>query len=343
MRYLCFLLLISAFLPSKAQVYKTYYTSGNQPTDNLKKAESYIIYQKLDGDSAWAMSRYDIHDTIMAQGTFKDKLLRIPHGKFTYYKYLVDSTKYLGVLFKNNKMYNRIEAFAHNYVAESGVYLNGKKNGVWKIYNHGKLASAETYEDDVLNGLYQSFGFDSGHVVVEGNIINNVRQGDWNTLAYNGDIIKTELYKDGEIIKTVSYLNDEKFRFNSKGLGKKYNLVAYLNDKLQNARFKTHGQFHVEYALCLDADNKFVGPHIIGKSAAEIDDAVIKELTAAPNWEPTIVNDAAKIFLLMYPTNVEAGNDHFKAVTIPLVFDIDVDHRGKINISYANTQLFKYD
>ena len=53
-----------------------------------KKQLHIILYQKMEGDSAWSTRQYDMQDTIMTIGTFKDEQFTIPHGKFIYYKLL---------------------------------------------------------------------------------------------------------------------------------------------------------------------------------------------------------------------------------------------------------------
>ncbi|SDP96056.1 hypothetical protein SAMN05428975_4141 [Mucilaginibacter sp. OK268] len=341
--YFIALLLCVCAITSNAQVRKIYLTNDGSKTSDSLRATSYILYQKMEGDSAWSTRQYDMQDIIMTIGTFKDEQFTIPHGKFIYYT-LIPPGKF--------KIYNRDpkkqdSAFAQggNFIDQTGVYLNGKKNGSWMSYNHQKPAFLYTYQDDIQNGLYQSYNYSSGKVLVEGNFINNVRQGDWNSLSYYGDIIKTEVYKEGKIVKTISYLNDRKFQYGKDGQRSKYDLISYLNLRLSTKRFNKHGKYHVTYSFDLTQNGKLVAPLIEEKSDQEIDDTLISELSAAPNWEPIIRTEVLKTFLLTSAPNQEpdAYNSDEKRLHIPFYLDIVIDGKGKVHISYPEKDIFRYD
>ncbi|NHA07315.1 hypothetical protein G7092_26180 [Mucilaginibacter sp. HC2] len=312
-----------------------------EPLIHLKQL--HILYQKMDGDSAWSIRQYDMQDTIMAIGTFKDEQFTIPHGKFIYYV-LIPPGKF-NIQNGDTQKIDSVFARGGNFIDRTGVYLNGKKNGSWKSYNHQKPAFINTYRDDIQDGLYQSYDYSSGKVLVEGNFINNVRQGDWNSLSYYGDIIKTEVYKDGKIVKTISYLNDRKFQYVKEGQGSKYDLINYLNLKLSTKKFNKHGRYNVTYSFNLTPNGKLVAPLIEGKSDQEIDSTIINELSGAPNWEPMIRTEVLKIFLLTSAPNQESGihNSEEKELHIPFDLNVVVDGKGKIHISYAEKDIFRYD
>jgi hypothetical protein len=340
--YLIILFFLVILQSVSAQVRKVYIGKNGSQIENPSKAGSYILYHKMEGDSAWAMSQYDMHDTLMITGTFKDEQLTIPHGKFTFYK-LIHPAKHR---FDNNDTHRKdsITDLGGNFIEQTGVYLNGKKNGAWKLYNHGKVTILNTYQDDVLNGLYQSYNPSCGKVLVEGDIINNVRQGNWNSLSYYGEIMKTEVYENGTIVKTISYLNDKKFQYGIDGQGSQYDLISYLNLKLSTKKFNKHGKYNVSYTFNLTPNWKLVAPLIEEKSDPEIDGVIINELLGAPNWQPTINNETLKTFLLTSAPNPESDtySSSEKRLHIPLYLDIVVDSKGKIHISYPKKDLFIY-
>lgn len=85
MKYFYTLTLIILFSSAFGQVSRAFITKDGNYSSDSKEAVSYILIRKLDVDSAYAVNQYDMHDTIMSSGIYKDELLTIPHGKFVYY------------------------------------------------------------------------------------------------------------------------------------------------------------------------------------------------------------------------------------------------------------------
>lgn len=331
-----FLFLMITGIKVNAQLNKLYLNKAGAATTDSSKAKSYILYYKLDADSAWAMSHYDMQNRIISEGTFKDEKLTIAHGKFTFYEF-IPIDKPGRYTYKNLTVGAKIDS-GGNFIQQSGVMLYGKKNGPWKIYNHGKLQVLYTYHNSVLNGSYQKYGI-NGKVIIDGNFVNNVRQGNWNSLSYIGDVIKTEVYKDGNIVNTISYLNDEKFAFKISGKASKYDIPEYLNSKLSDKKFRKKGEFNAIYSFKLTSEGKLISPETSKTSDLEIDEAIISKMLIAPNWEPVIKNDILKIYQLMTDPDTAEG----KTLLIPIEFKIVINNDHKIHISYLEVSLFKYN
>jgi hypothetical protein len=175
----------------KAQVNKAFLLDGI-PVDSAK-ADSYILYAKV-ADSVWLMKMYDLHDSIMVMGHFSDEKLSIPDGGFKYYHYSkLSKTQKLN---KNNGV---------NYLVTVGHYEKGLKSGIWnELFYNGKLAALNTYLNDKLNGPYKTYNIDNGAVVVEGNYISDKREGEWYVMGKNGNILETDIYKGGVVLRRIN-------------------------------------------------------------------------------------------------------------------------------------------
>jgi hypothetical protein len=139
MKYFYAITLIILCSSAFGQVSRAFITKVGKYSNDPKNAVSYILIRKLDGDSAYAVTQYDMHDTIMSSGLYKDELLTIPNGKFVYYH-----KERLSKDFKKSSPTLAIDT--NNYVANAGYYLNGKREGVWHVYDKdGKVIVTDTY------------------------------------------------------------------------------------------------------------------------------------------------------------------------------------------------------
>lgn len=86
MKYYYLFLFTAIVKMSFGQAEKAYILKNGKFSDNPKNAISYVIIEKLAGDSAYSAVQYDMRDTILFSGFYKDELLSIPNGKFIYYQ-----------------------------------------------------------------------------------------------------------------------------------------------------------------------------------------------------------------------------------------------------------------
>jgi hypothetical protein len=196
-----------------------------------------------------------------------------------------------------------------NYLRTVGYFSNGKRTGTWHIYEaQGKLVNTEVFENDKLNGLYQSYNTETGKVLVEGNYINDLREGNWNMLSYNGDTTQTDIYKKGKIVKTISHLSEKKFKENFTGGKPKYDFISYLNRALADKKFDTPGIKTVFYSFVENTEGKLTEPSVISGNDRAINAAVIEAILAAPNWQPAY------------------RNNQLTAVSVPFNFEITISY-----------------
>ena len=167
------LLLLFAFLifslHSFCQTKKAFIDAAGLISGSSKKAVNYILITKLT-DSSYQMKKYDMHDTIVMQGTYSDSLLKVANGKFTYYQ--------------KDKLDERLRDVVHidenNYIKQVGYYSKGKKTGTWVEFEKRNWKSySYTYENDKLNGTYLIYNqHDNKLIDNEGNYINDKKNGD---------------------------------------------------------------------------------------------------------------------------------------------------------------------
>lgn len=278
-----FIILLFFLVPaisSKAQVYKTFLDEKGNLVDQ-SKAKSYLMVRQL-ADSVWLMNQFDMRDAIMVSGTFKDRTLRVPNGKFVYYdtfnppeglnlkdKYIIDT---------------------QNYIKTYGVYKNGLKDGYWIDYFGGKYkAVVSYYENGILNGPYESYNQETHTVMVQGNYVHGVRDGEWHILNTHGEIIETDLYRDGKIYqrhKSITNYNapeptKEFYKFMDKGIRK------IINDR---------DIATIYVSVTITAQGKLVDPQIVmGKGyTASFDKQLLNIFSSSPLWNPANKGDANK-------------------------------------------------
>lgn len=192
-----------------AQIHKIYIDKNGNFTNRAEKADAYVIVRKL-SDSDYAVQKYDLRDTILLRGEFKDSLLTIPNGKFLYYEKKKIATQLIGVMHTDT----------NNFIAEVGFFLNGVKTGIWTEFEkRGMKKCSYTYKDDKLNGRYQKFSkYHNDYVIEDGNYVDGLRDGAWNHYGYDTlqtPVITRTFSKDkqtGEIIHLEAAHDDEDVR-----------------------------------------------------------------------------------------------------------------------------------
>lgn len=267
--------------------------------DSIRNHSHFLI--KRLSDSVWFANEYDLNDTLLTSGTYKDEKLQIPDGKFKIYNFN-EPVKHVTYDYVNHKS-DTVLIPGKNYLNTVGYFANAKRTGIWYIYNDsGKLIMDETFDNDKLNGVYRTYSA-VGTVYIQGNYINDVRQGDWNMLTPSGDVIRTDVYKNGKIVKSISHISEKKAEQKFTGGKPKYDFVAYLNKHLAEQKFDNSGVRRVLYSFIIDTLGKLTKPSVLNGSETAIDRAIIDVMLSAPNWEPTYINN--KLTTLSVPFNFE--------------------------------------
>ncbi|HAL81748.1 MAG TPA: hypothetical protein DCO83_05545 [Mucilaginibacter sp.] len=270
-------LLLAIF--ANAQVYKTFLDAKDNAVDQ-SKAKSYLIIKQI-ADSVWLMKQFDMRDTIMVSGVFKDKALQVPNGKFVYYAKLNPAA--YGPNFKIKSARDTL-----NQIKTYGVFKNGLKDGYWIDYFDGQQKSVvEYYENGILNGPYESYNYDTNTVMTQGNYVNGERGGEWHILNRHGDIIQTDLYRNGKVYQSHKSITNYKapepakefYTFMDKGIRK------LINDR-DVAR--------IVVAFTITVDGKLIAPNIVGKGYKPIfDKQLLDMLPSSPLWKPANQGDVS--------------------------------------------------
>ena len=199
--YFSLIIGILFLLNSYAQVSKIYVTSGGMYSADPKYAVSYNLIEKID-DSAYRVSNYNMNDTIIYQGIYKDELLTIPNGRFVYYS--KTTPRYFIKMIFTTK--------TNNFICKVGYFSNGVKTGMWTEFEQKGLKKCTyIYKRDKLNGLYQEFEKRyNNYVIEEGYYVDDKKEGVWNIFGLDTLYApqRTKGFSNDKLIKeTVRYKN----------------------------------------------------------------------------------------------------------------------------------------
>jgi antitoxin component YwqK of YwqJK toxin-antitoxin module len=140
--------------------------------------------------------QFDMRDTLMVQGSYKDSMMTIPNGRFFYYNKYRTS-------FKTSRYID-----TNSYLKFTGFFLNGAKTGQWiEYFKRGVKGDIYTFENNKLNGLFQNYNTTTGNVLLEGNYVNDMKEGEWNT--YTDDPQNpayTDIYMHDKLSKKIVHL-----------------------------------------------------------------------------------------------------------------------------------------
>jgi antitoxin component YwqK of YwqJK toxin-antitoxin module len=233
--------LLFGILTVKAQSYKIYIDNYGAKADSIN-AKSYMVVTRV-SDTDWLAKQYLMNNIIKCLGTYKDQNLTTPNGKFTYY----NQNKSQGVDAKN--------ADTINYVQMSGYFIDGLKTGTWTTYfKNGNIEYINNYKNDKLNGLYESYNYDSNTILIKGYYADNKRNGEWDTFNPHGDIIEANIIKDDNLVSShtvkISYIGAEP----------RYGLYDYLDKNLKSLVSSNYGgKISVDFKLLQMGKLKILG------------------------------------------------------------------------------------
>jgi antitoxin component YwqK of YwqJK toxin-antitoxin module len=151
MRYFYLILLLLFSTSSFAQTPKIYITNNGHYSVSPENAASYLLIQKNEGDSVYHVRQYDMKDTIEFEGSYKDSLLTIEHGKFEYYHKKHAGPKAPVKIYMGKPDTN-------NYIQSEGFFLNGDKTGMWTEYDFtGERLSQTTFKNGKIEGVFRYY------------------------------------------------------------------------------------------------------------------------------------------------------------------------------------------
>ncbi len=147
------------------------YFNDNVITADPNTANAYGVYGKLSTEQLWVLKKYDFDDNLLVSGSYKDSLLSIPHGNFTFYNSVFDYND------KNFTAYKFRDT--DRYISQKGVYSNGLEEGIWySYYPDGKVISYTNFVKGKLNGAVKSFSA-KGKLLFSGQYKDGLKDGIW--------------------------------------------------------------------------------------------------------------------------------------------------------------------
>ncbi|MGN6397105.1 MAG: toxin-antitoxin system YwqK family antitoxin [Mucilaginibacter sp.] len=293
---LCVLAATCSFSQSAHTIYLK---PDGSKTTHSDSANSYIMYGK-ENDSLWFMRQYGMDNMIMTSGYYADEAMLIPHGKFTYYQYHGDLAS-INYDFEKRR-YDTVKYNASNYIAKIGYYVNGKRQGKWQVYNeYGKLYEIFFYQNDKVSGPARFYADDGKQILEEGNLKDDMKDGNWNFYSPKGALMGVIRYYKGQRQGIRSHLNSKELSVKN-GMPD-YDLAAYLTGALKSRKLSTSRHCYITYSFHLNKNGTLTQPEIY-RSGCDIElcVAIGEIMLNAPAWDAAIKNkqpvDATAVMFL---------------------------------------------
>lgn len=158
------------YVTVKAQVKPIYFHADSIVLDSTK-ASSYGVFGKLSAEDIYVLKVFDFGDNLLFTGTYKDDRLKLPHGKFNYYRSVNN--------FNEEHSTNFYLEESTRFLCETGTYNNGFKIGRWlTFYPDGKIFTIVNYVNGLKQGEYKKFDR-RGRPIEEGQYLLDKEDGPW--------------------------------------------------------------------------------------------------------------------------------------------------------------------
>ena len=285
-------------LNSFSQTRKVYLNAKSEYIDNSKKAIEYILITKL-SDTVYKATTYNLKDTIVSNGYYRDAALQIPNGEFLYYSKRSIPNGLMGILHRDT----------NTFISCIGYFTNGVRTGKWIEYvNRGVKRCSYNYQKGQLNGLFQLYDFRvNNYIREEGYYVNGKKEGDWNTFGY--DTIKTPVltkaFKNDKIIQTIPHIKIAAFSWKLQGY-----LLKQLYSKYDSLLLR-----QVHTTIIIDENGNVKEPIILTSVSPQIDALIIKTLINAPKFTPELHDEK--------PVKMSYSFDFFMGKKGPLATEND--------------------
>jgi antitoxin component YwqK of YwqJK toxin-antitoxin module len=290
-------LLVFASCIADAQSGRVYLTGSGEVTTNVQLASSYADITKLPQDSAWFVRQFDLKDTLLSTGYYKDARLRIPHGKFIYYNKTARGPGF--------NFMGKLHVDSTNYIQYSGYYINGVKTGTWLEYLPGGLkACLKTYKKNLLDGLFQKYN-ESGRVVAEGYYVNNKREGNWysHLLDEDSTVLFTAIYKHDKLVKNWEQKNMAEYAKLNKNATPKFDLGKYISHIADNYTYPiSNGQLTISFTVT--KVGVAINPTVVISYEPQFDKMIILAVLNSGSWEPVLLKGRPVDQVQSYTVNI---------------------------------------
>ncbi len=217
------------------------------------------------------------------------------------------------VLFGKDKKGIKNQVLKHNQIAEEGIYLNGKKQGLWKTYHFqtNKLGSEITYNKDYTEGKAK-FYTEEGKLKEECTLKHNKRIGEYFIYDAKGNQFKKTAWpanipKNSYLAFSGTVLKNGK-AFDGVRLSVLWNdLVVEQIELPESGTFTTLLELNNEYILRFSRPAYSTQSLLINTTVVSLNDSAVYELTG---WKVNMYENSAAMatnelvgFLLNKPSD----------------------------------------
>lgn len=308
MKFFFIFLLVIVVRPAFCQTSKAFVNQQGTYTTDSTGAIGYILFKKCN-DTTFHVKLYSFENDIAMDGYYKDSLLTIPNGEFTYY------TK---PNFPGRMYYSKVDT--SSYISRKGSYLNGMKSGLWMVYKfRNVLYFTCFFNNGKLNGLYQEYSPFGNHcVLTDGNYVDNMREGEWKDYDTTKNILTTYTYKRDILINTVYHTHSisPPAKFDSIMTTELHDILSGYRDRSVKISFTVDTDGTVGNVQCLT--------NISAKKIQTITAAILK----TGRFKPAIYNDKPYINTYIYT--------FYKKLSKEDIDDMNASHRLDGYSKHAN-------
>lgn len=266
MRYILYIISTLFFGPAvSAQDTLTRFLDENlEMTENREEASfSADVFKK---DDQWKAIIYYGTGNMAAEGSYRDKKLKVKHGWFTFY-YSATGRKMYQVRYENNFQVDVWRSWYENgRIRDSGMLDDGKKTGYWQTWHsNGVLAAAgaftTTYPMEIpeMNGLFPRDKRERRAYFMAR--LPDVRTGLWKTWYRNGQIKDSLNYSVGkeEGIARSWYENGKLESVGASIGGKQQGTWEWFHENGQKATIEQYKEGKLNSMQCFDTLGNLTG------------------------------------------------------------------------------------
>ena len=211
-----------------------------------------------------------------------------------------------GVWYFNNEIYNGkfIDYYYSGRIQGEGTLINGKLDGLRKMYfQNGNLSVERYYTNSISNGFEKEY-YEDGTLKQKGILINGLEDGVWETYFPNGQVKRKANFKNGKIEgENINYYSTGRILSTEMGKNgniipdKKMEKVFQLMQKSKESSINGDSKSAIKYcnkAIEIDADyaDAYFSRGTLKLNEMLFDEA-IADLNIALTLEPFMVNAIA--------------------------------------------------